>query len=98
MIIWVGAGQMPIIVTTTAMVQNLNVEMLEGHHSSDFAPVLHNHDADYVNITGDTMIGPLFLANNGLTVGTSPTQPQLAVRAGNVGIGTSNPLFKLQTQ
>jgi N-acetylneuraminic acid mutarotase len=52
----------------------------------------HNYDASYVNVTGDTMTGPLNLPANGLAVGTS----QLAVSNGNVGIGTASPSQKLE--
>ena len=45
-----------------------------------------------MNKTGDTMTGALNLVANGLVAGTS----QLVLTGGNVGIGTVNPITKLQ--
>jgi N-acetylneuraminic acid mutarotase len=52
----------------------------------------HNYDATYVNITGDTMTGPLLLPVNGLAAGTT----QFVLSGGNVGIGTASPSQKLE--
>ena len=48
-------------------------------------------DGAYVNTAGDTMLGPLGLPADGLSVG----QVQLVAKDGNVGIGTSEPLGRL---
>lgn len=48
--------------------------------------------AGYVTKAGDTMGGTLNLPANGLTAGTN----QLVLSAGNVGIGTTTPAFKLE--
>ncbi|MEQ1875074.1 MAG: hypothetical protein ABL958_00415 [Bdellovibrionia bacterium] len=56
------------------------------------ADTTHTHDADYVNVGGDTMTGALALPSNGLAVGAT----QLVVSGGNVGIGTSGPSSRLQ--
>jgi hypothetical protein len=45
----------------------------------------------FVHADGDTMTGPLRLPVNGLSVGSN----QLAVAAGNVGVGVTNPAFLL---
>ncbi len=37
----------------------LDADLLDGQHGSAFAPVVHSHAADYVNVTGDTMTGKL---------------------------------------
>jgi len=37
----------------------LDADLLDGQHGSAFAPAVHNHNADYVNVTGDTMTGKL---------------------------------------
>lgn len=58
---------------------------------SGVASSTHNHDAAYVNVTGDTMTGALNLPANGIAVGTN----QLVVSGGNVGIGTATPASKL---
>lgn len=50
-------------------------------------PAGANHDATYVNVTGDTMTGALTLPANGLTAGTS----QLVLSGGRVGVGTNTP-------
>ena len=45
------------------------------------------NNATFVERTGDTMVGPLVLPTNGLTVGTS----QVVTTAGGVGIGSMSP-------
>lgn len=45
----------------------------------------------YVNISGDTMTGILYLPTNGLTAGSN----QLVLSGGNVGIGNATPSYKL---
>jgi len=45
------------------------------------------YDSRFVNVTGDTMIGPLSLPENGLTVGSN----QFVINSGKVGIGTATP-------
>ncbi|HID45945.1 MAG TPA: hypothetical protein EYP34_09345, partial [Chromatiaceae bacterium] len=37
----------------------LDADLLDGQHGSAFAAAAHNHAADFVNITGDTMTGKL---------------------------------------
>ncbi len=64
-----------------------NADLLDGLDSAAFALTSHNHDATYVNVSGDTMVGTLNLPANGLVVGTN----QLVVSGGNVGIGTATP-------
>jgi len=59
---------------------------------SGVASSTHNHDAAYVNVTGDTMTGTLNLASNGLVAGTN----QLVLSGGNVGMGTTSPAQKLE--
>jgi N-acetylneuraminic acid mutarotase len=59
---------------------------------SGVASSTHNHDATYVNVTGDTMTGSLNLPSNGLVAGTN----QLVLSGGNVGMGTSSPTQKLE--
>ncbi|RKX66678.1 MAG: hypothetical protein DRP42_02640 [Tenericutes bacterium] len=39
----------------------LDADTLDGQHASDFASSSHNHDGDYVELTGDTMSGPLVI-------------------------------------
>lgn len=36
------------------------LDSFEGHdHDTTYSPLVHNHDSDYVNVTGDTMVGSL---------------------------------------
>ncbi|MBU4257706.1 carbohydrate binding domain-containing protein, partial [Patescibacteria group bacterium] len=51
-------------------------------------------DNAYVNVSGDTMTGTLNLPANGLVAGTN----QLVLSGGNVGIGTTAPLAKLDVR
>jgi len=68
-----------------------DAELLDGLDSTAFAAVAHNHDAAYVNVSGDTMVGTLNLPANGLVAGTT----QLVLSGGNVGIGIAVPAAKL---
>jgi hypothetical protein len=64
-----------------------DADTLDGKDSTDFAPVAHKHDKDYVNVTGDTMTGQLVLPADGLVAG----KDQLALADGKVSIGTATP-------
>ncbi len=68
-----------------------NADLLDGLDSAAFAVAAHNHDATYVNVSGDTMAGTLNLPANGLVVGTN----QMVVSGGNLGIGTATPSTSL---
>ena len=52
----VASGTAPFIVASKTVVGNLNADMVDGLHLSDF-------DGRYVNVTGDTMTGDLTMAN-----------------------------------
>jgi hypothetical protein len=72
-----------------------DADTLDGMDSTNFALSTHNHDAAYVNVTGDTMTGQLVLPANGLVAGTD----QLVLTDGKVGIGTTTPgSYKLNVQ
>jgi microcystin-dependent protein/subtilisin-like proprotein convertase family protein len=64
-----------------------DADTVDGAHAADLAQAGHAHDADYVNATGDTMVGALVVPADGLAAGTS----QLVLAGGNVGIGTASP-------
>lgn len=52
----------------------LDADLLDGSHAAAFASSSHNHDSDYVNVSGDTMTGDLILAQGGKKLkGTSNT-------------------------
>ena len=52
----VASGTAPFIVASNTVVGNLNADMVDGLHLSDF-------DGRYVNVTGDTMTGNLTMNN-----------------------------------
>lgn len=53
----VASGTAPFIVSSNTVVGNLNADMVDGLHLSDF-------DGRYVNVTGDTMTGDLAMDTN----------------------------------
>lgn len=61
----VASGTAPFIVVSNTVVGNLNADMVDGLHLSDF-------DRRYVNVTGDTMTGDLTMDNTkGFKIGWS---------------------------
>lgn len=61
----VATGLSPLIVSSNTLVNNLNADMVDGLHLSDF-------DGRYVNVTGDTMTGDLTMNNTkGFNIGWS---------------------------
>ena len=61
----VASGTAPFIVSSNTVVGNLNADMVDGLHLSDF-------DGRYVNVTGDTMTGDLTMNNTkGFNIGWS---------------------------
>ncbi len=67
-----------------------------GHnHDGDYAPGVHEHDAAYVNVTGDTMSGLLDMNDNLITnigaAGTDFTAGGGLYLAGDLAIGTTTP-------
>lgn len=61
----VASGMAPFIVVSNTVVGNLNADMVDGLHLSDF-------DGRYVNVTGDTMTGDLTMNNTkGFNIGWS---------------------------
>lgn len=57
----VASGTAPFIVVSNTVVGNLNADMVDGLHLSDF-------DGRYVNVTGDTMTGDLTMNNKGFNI------------------------------
>jgi hypothetical protein len=66
-------GTAPLTVASTTAVANLNADLLDGNHSSAFAPASHNHDAG--NITTGTLAvgrggtGTTSMTNGGIPFG-----------------------------
>lgn len=60
----------PFTVDSTFRVPSLNADYLDGLHSSAFATSGHGHnyDASYVNVTGDTMTGKLYMNTTGSSI------------------------------
>jgi hypothetical protein len=85
---------MPTVLSGDGSGSGLDADKLDGQDSTAFAASLHNHDSTYVNVTGDTMTGTLFLPPNGLVAGTN----QLVLSGGSVGIGTSSPSAQLHVE
>lgn len=75
-----GTGTLSKILTSldVGAGNGLDADLLDGVQGSGYALSGHNHDADYVNVTGDTMTGALTIdasSTTPLTIdgGTSPT-------------------------
>jgi len=69
----VGFGTSPLMVNSSTRVDNLNADLLDGYHSSDFSASGHNHT---LNLSGDitgsgnvTGSWATTLANSGVTAG-----------------------------
>ena len=58
----------PFSVDSTYKVRNLNADFLDGLDSSSFSSAAHNHDAQFVNVTGDTMTGKLNVNTTGSSI------------------------------
>ena len=43
----------------------LDADLLDGYHASSFSLTTHNHDSDYVKLSGSTMTGALTFNSNG---------------------------------
>jgi hypothetical protein len=72
----------------------LNADLLDNLDSTAFAPAAHDHDAAYVNVSGDAMTGALVLPEDGLAVGAA----QLFASGGRIGVGTALPETRLHVQ
>lgn len=64
----VVTGTAPLIVDSTTLVTNLNADLVDGQHASDFATASHDHDAVYLRLdaTNDPMQADLDLGANSL--------------------------------
>jgi len=49
----VATGAAPIVVASTTSVTNLNADMLDGSHASDFSLTSHTHSGDFQPVDGD---------------------------------------------
>ena len=64
----------------------LDADLLDGLDSTAFAASIHNHDTDYVNISGDAMTGALVAPS--LTVNTSVSLPGAQTHTASVDSNT----------
>lgn len=64
----------------------LDADTVDGSHASDFATSSHNHDATYVNTTGDTMTGALTIEDaNLLMYDTTSGRPPWRINESDSG-------------
>lgn len=56
----VATGTAPLTVASTTLVSNLNADLLDGNHASDFASASHTHS--YLPLAGGTMTGAITFA------------------------------------
>jgi len=78
---------MPRVLASDGPGSGLDADTLDGKDSVEFADSGHDHNADYVNTTGDAMTGTLNLPPDGLIAGGD----QLVLSEGKVGISTNSP-------
>ena len=71
---------MPTVLASDGAGSGLDADLLDGKHASELASLTHNHDAAYVNVTGDAMIG-------GLSISTTTGTPLAAATTGNNNAG-----------
>jgi hypothetical protein len=83
MISTVATGTAPLSVSSTTLVSNLNADLLDGQHSSEFAP--SSGSVNYIrNQTSTDQAAGFRINGNGIFNG------------GKIGIGTTNPAGNLQ--
>ena len=85
----VPGGTAPISVVSQTVCPNLNADLLDGNHASDFATGTHDHDDDYVNEAGDTMSGPL---ESAVAEGTAPISVASTTECPNLNAALLNGL------
>jgi len=78
------------LITTGNLITNLNADMVDNKHASDFAPAVHNHDDRYytksesdsrfVNASGDTMTGSLNVDDASITVSRTPPNDAVVIK------------------
>ncbi len=90
-----AVGTSPFAVTSTTLNTNLNADLLDNQHGSYYMPASTDN---WVNITGDTMTGTLNFSGvaSDITTATNEHLSLMPAGTGNVGIGITNPLGKLQ--
>jgi hypothetical protein len=86
----VSGSTPPFSVDSTMLVANLNADLLDGQQSTAFATSGHNHDAAYVNVTGDAMTGSLDAAYPGANFYAMKGRGQLGPTNGYLGVQGQN--------
>jgi len=79
----------PFYVDSDIVVSNLNADLLDGKSSADF---MSAGTDNWVNVTGDTMSGPLTINNN---LAVDSTTLYVNAVSNSVGIGTATPGYPL---
>lgn len=79
----VATGTAPLSVSSTTLVTNLNADLLDGFHITDF-------DSRYVNVDGDTMTGNLTFSDDGEGVVWSRNTDNASIRFYNTSDADTN--------
>jgi hypothetical protein len=70
----INTGTAPMIISSTTNVSNLNADLLDGQHSSEFSSSAHSHTVELTgDVTGTGIVDgtcPTILANSGVTAGS----------------------------
>lgn len=80
----VAVGTTPFVVTSTTVVDNLNVDQVDGYDYGDFALIAHDHDFDELG-NGDVDDEQIsFLANTPIADTRTPTK-SISIKLGTLG-------------
>jgi hypothetical protein len=89
----IATGTSPYACTSTTLNTNLNADMVDGKHNTDF---IASDNANFATLTNDSMADTLH-RHSELSASDGTPNPALSVDAsGNVGIGTTAPGAKLE--
>ncbi|WP_457667561.1 hypothetical protein [Thiolapillus sp.] len=89
---YTDAGAVAAIKAADGPGSGLDADLLDGQHASAFASAAHNHNADYVNVTGDTMTGKLIVNPASGTAADFHGYVEVRNSAGNSTVSI-NPVF-----
>lgn len=69
----------------------ISADMVDGMHADEFSQYNHNHDAGYVNVIGDTMIGDLSITKTDPTLTLDGSSGNAAINLGNPSLSNTMP-------